>query len=420
MHVRGLKPLTRIFSGRRLGLLGLLVGSVALVGSACGGDDNEALKIAYLADFSGPIAEFGPAIQTGVDLAIEHINAGGGVFGKDVVLVTGDTGLDAVKGVEEASRLVEIAGAHVMVGPLSSSVTIAVAEGVTSKAKVPTISPSATAPGISVANDDGYLFRSTTSDAAQGPVLAQLAADEGYTNVGVLFINDPYGQGLSGAFESAFQGTLTSSSYEAGQTTYLAELQAAAGGGATVLVAIGFPTEALVYIREALENDIFDKFLFVDGTKSPELIEGIGAEFLNGFKGTAPTGGPDTASAIAWLAAYEARFGAPPSTPFVKEAYDATIALALAAELAGSTDGEKIRDALPKVGGPSGETFIAGAAGVAAALEAVRDGKSINYEGAATSLDWDAAGDVLTGFIGLWQFADGAIVELSEVPFDLR
>ncbi len=419
MQVRGLKPLIHRFS-RRLALLSVVIISAALLGAACGGDDDEALKIAYLADFSGPIAEFGPAIQTGVDLAIEHINAGGGVFGKDVVLVTGDTGLDAVKGVEEASRLVEIEGAHVMVGPLGSTVTIAVAEAITGPAKVPTISPSSTAPGVTVADDDGYLFRSTTSDAAQGPVLAQLAADEGYSNVGVLFINDPYGQGLSGAFESAFQGTLTSSSYESGQTTYLAELQSAAANGADVLVAIGFPTEALIYVREALENDIFDKFLFVDGTKSDDLIEGIGGQFLNGFKGTAPTGGPDTASAVAWLAAYEARFGAPPSTPFVKEAYDATIALALAAERAGSTDGEKIRDALTKVGGPSGETFIAGAAGVAAALKAVRDGDDINYEGAATSLDWDAAGDVLTGFIGLWQYEDGAIVELSEVPFDLR
>ena len=250
-------------------------------------DDADQLKIGYLADFSGPLAEFGPVIQTGVELAIKHINDAGGVNGQDVVFVTGDTGLDSTKAVEEARRLVEIEGVHAIVGPLSSTITIAVAESVTGDAGVPTISPSATSPGVTDANDNGYLFRSTTSDAAQGPVLAQLAADEGIDNVGVLFINDAYGQGLSDAFEAAFTGTLASASYEDGAASYLAELQQVAGGGAEVLVAIGFPTQAQVFIREALENDVFSRFLFVDGTKSQDLIDDIGGDFLNGSKGTA-------------------------------------------------------------------------------------------------------------------------------------
>ena len=394
--------------------------AVAALTAACGDDDDgEALKIGFLADFSGPLAEFGPVIQTGVELAIEHINEAGGVNGKDVTFVTGDTQVDATQGTEEARRLVDIDGVHAIVGPLSSTVTISVAESVTGDAGVPTISPSATSPAVSDANDNGYLFRSTTSDAAQGPVLAQLAVDEGYDNVAVLFINDAYGQGLADAFEAAFSGTITKASFEDGQASYLAELQQVAGGGASVLVAIGFPTQAGVFIREALENDIFDQFLFVDGTKSQDLIDDIGAEFLDGFKGTAPVGGPESDAIIAWNAAYTAKYGALPTRPFVREAYDATIAIALAAAYAGSTDGAAIRDALPKIAAPGGTVFIPGAEGVAAALKAARDKQDINFEGAATTLDWNANGDVTTGYVGIWRYKDGTIEELEEIAFSL-
>jgi ABC-type branched-subunit amino acid transport system substrate-binding protein len=104
----------------------------------------------------------------------------------------------------------------------------------------------------------------------------------------------------------------------------------------------------------------------------------------------------------------------------VREAYDATIALALAAQSAGSVDGTAIRDALVKIAGPGGTTYIPGAEGIAAALKAIKDGKDVNYEGAATTLDWDANGDVTTGYIGIWQYAGGTIEELSEVPFSLN
>ena len=328
----------------RISLLLLVVAATALVAAACDDDDDDEgggqLKIAFLADFSGPLAEFGPVIQTGIELAITHINDAGGVNGEDVIFVTGDTMVDPTQGVEEARRLVDVEGVHAIVGPLSSTVTIAVAESVTGAAGVPTISPSATSPAVSNAADSGYLFRSTTSDAAQGVVLADLAADEGIDNIGVIFRDDAYGQGLSDAFAAAFSGTVTAASYSAdGQASYLAELQQAADGGAEVLVAIGFPEEATVFLRESLENDIFSRFLFVDGTQSEDLIDAIGAEFLEGFKGTAPGSGPERPSTAAWNAAYTAEFGDLPTRPFVREAYDAVIAIALAAEAASSTDG---------------------------------------------------------------------------------
>ena len=114
----------------RFALLLALIVSLSMVVAACDEDEGEQLKLGYLADFSGPLAEFGPVIQTGVDLAIKHINDAGGVNGQDVVLVTGDTQVDPTQGVEEARRLIDVEGVHGIVGPLSSTVTLAVAESV--------------------------------------------------------------------------------------------------------------------------------------------------------------------------------------------------------------------------------------------------------------------------------------------------
>lgn len=410
---------------RRSLLLVVLVALMAAFVAACGQDgDGEGeggqLKIAFLADFSGPLAEFGPEIQKGVELAIKHINDAGGVNGQPVLLVTGDDKTDSTAAVEEARRLVEVEGVSAIVGPLASGVSLAVAESVTGAAGVPTISPSATSPGVTGANDSDFLFRSTTSDAAQGVVLADLARQEGITSVGVLYLNDAYGQGLADAFEGAFgAANVSKAAFQEGSASYLSELQQAAAGGARTLVAIGYPTQAQIFIREALENRLFDSFLFVDGTKSEDLIAAIGAQALEGMKGTAPTAGPETDAARAWNEAWLADHPELPTRPFVREAYDATIAIALAAEKAKSNRGAAIRDQLRAVAGPPGDQFIPGADGVRRALEAVRAGRDVDFEGSVTSLNWDDNGDVTTGFIGIWQYQGGAIVELETIPFDL-
>jgi ABC-type branched-subunit amino acid transport system substrate-binding protein len=387
----------------------------------CGGEKQQ-LKIAFLADYSGPLKEFGPVIQTGVELAIDHINAAGGVNGKDVLLVTGDSGLDKTKATEEARRLIDIEGVHGIVGPLSSGVTLAVSGSVTSTSNIPQISPSATSPALTNADDNGYLFRSTISDAAQGVILADLAKSEGYSKAGVLYENSPYGQGLAEAFKASFEangGSATITAYEAKAASYLSELKASAANGGEVLIAAGYPTQAAIFIKEALENKIYDKFLFVDGTKSNDLIEAVGADALEGSKGTAPGAGPETPALKAWNDAYKAKNGELPSLPFVREAYDATICLALAAA-SSSTAGADIAAALPKVCGGDGTKAIPGAAGVKIALDLASDGKAVNFEGSATSLDWNDKGDITNGYIDIWEYKGGAIVTLDSKPVDLN
>ena len=399
----------------------LLVACEAGGGGGGGSNDGEPLRIGYLADRSGSIAELGDVVSVGVELAVQHINEAGGVLGRDVELFFGDTKVNPTQGVEEARRLVEIEGVQAIVGAISSTVTLAVTESVIGPSGVVMITPSASSPALSTANDNDFLFRTAPSDVAKGVVLAALAEEEGLDNVGLLYRDDAYGQGPAEVFTDNFSGTVTAASYSAlGQTSYLAELQQAASGGADLLVVIAFPGEAEVFLRESIENGVFTKFVFADATRSEDLAAKIGPAHLDGMKGTAPGNSDDEPSTAAWNRAYVAQFGEEPARAYVREGYDAVIAIALAAEAAGSTDSAAIRDQLRNAVQPPGRTVIAGPEGVAAALEAVRNGEEIDYDGAASPLDWNATGDLATGFVEIWEYRGGKIVPIESRPFDLR
>ena len=104
---------------------------------------------------------------------------------------------------------------------------------------------------------------------------------------------------------------------------------------------------------------------------------------------------------------------------YVRETYDATVALALAAQAAGSLDGTAIRDHLRDVGGRPGQVVLGTAAGVADGLGQLADGGEVDYEGVASSLDWDEHGDLQRGHIEVWRFTpDGRIETVETVLFE--
>jgi len=382
------------------------------------------LKIGMLFDYTGSLAEFGPNMETGAQLAIKQINAAGGVLGKPVQLIKADSGTNPQVALEAATRLVNVEGVHGIVGSLSSGVTIAVAEGVTVPNKIVMISPASTSPGLTEVNDNDFLYRTVLSDAAQGVVLAQWAWDQGYKKVSTTYTNNAYGVGLSDQFVKSFEalgGTVPEAvSHEQEQTTYLSELQKAVEGAPDALVCVSYPAEGKVYIKEAIENGLIDTFLFTDGTKSQEIIDAIGATALEGTTGTSPST-PEKAELTAnFDADYKAEYGKDvPALPYVRESYDAVVAIALAAEAAKSTDPTKIRDQLRKMASPPGNKIGAGAAGIQQALTAVRAGTDIDYEGAANSDNFDANGDVLTGAIEIFKITGGKFETIKVVPVDL-
>ena len=378
------------------------------------------LKIGYLLDFTGALAAFGPEEENAIKLAVSHINDAGGVLGQPVELAKADSATDKDVGVAEANRLVDIEKVHAIVGSLASGVSLAVAEGVTGPKNIVQISNASTSPALSAANDNDFLFRTPISDAAQGIVLAKLIEDLGYDTVCTMFVNNAYGQGLSENFAAAYTGTVTAQVSHADQTaatTYLSELNQCVAGDPQALVAISYPVgQADVYLKEALENNLIDTFVFVDGTKDDEMFGKLGWENFDGLSGTAPGALPPSTFTTKFDELYEAEYGSLYQVPFTREAYDAVIAIALAAEKAGSVDPTAIRDSLRDVANAPGADVAAPPGGIADALEAIRNGEDINYTGASGSVEFDENGDVLVGAIEIWSIdaaAQGFVTQKS-------
>lgn len=381
-------------------------------------EPSEALKLGLMLDFTGGLAEYGNEMRKGFDLAIKHINAAGGIWGQPVEPYVTDSTLDPTVAVEEARRLVEVEGIHAFVCCTASSITLAVTD-ITSAAQVPTVSPSATSPQLTLAEDDDFLFRSTLSDAAQGPILADIAADRGFDNVGLIYRNDAWGQGYATAFENAWDGEIVSIAIDPAQTTFIAELQQSVANGAQALMVVTFVTEAEIMIREAIEQGIYDQFVFSNGAQSLQLIETIGVEYLAGMYGAGPASDSGSESAVAWLEAFLDEYGEPPSIPYVKETYDATIALALAAQAAGSGDGPSIRDQLRRIATAPGDEVIASPESVARGLEILAEGGDIDYVGSATSMEWDEHGDLSSGYSSIWRYTeDGSFEDVEIVSYE--
>ena len=376
----------------------------------------EPLKIGLMLRFSSS-PETAADRQRGFDLAIRHINEEGGVLGRPVVGVTADATRSPGPAVEAARRLVEEEGVHAIVGPTASAAALAVIEIVTGPAGIPTISPSATSPQLTRAADNDFFFRTTLSDTAQGPVLARVAQARGFDNVGLIYIDDAYGQGLAASFEEAWQGTLQAIAVDADLPTYLPQLQESAGAGGQALVVITFESQALAIVREAIDEGIYSQFVFDDAAKRISLVREIGGPLLGGMYGAAGAPMPHNDATAAWEDEFMAAYGALPTLTYVKETYDATIALALAAQAAGSQDGFAIRDHLRVIGGPPGQVVLGSGEGVAEALGLLAEGREIDYEGVASTLDWDENGDLQRGYIGIWRFTQDEDIEEIETVF---
>ncbi len=391
----------------------ILVFSASLIWAG-GAKEKPPVKIGCLIPLTGPLAEFGQGYRKAGDMLEKQFEEAG----FPIALKYGDTETSAIPGVEAARTLVDIERVKVLIGAASSGVTLPIAQTVSIPKQVAQISNASTSPLLSVLPaDEGkdFLFRTCPSDALQGVILGKLAADKGYKKAAVFWVNNAYGQGLMEEFKASFEshgGKLVGSvpHDEKPAPTYVAELKKIMQSEPDVMLALGYPGQATVYLKEFFEagyNKNVD-LLFCDGTKSVQMPEALGAKNLAGFVGTAP-GSVAGASLDNFEAAYKAMHGNLPDQPFTSNFHDGIFVAALAAAACDAAGKDmtpiNIRDMLREVANPPGEVVVAGVDGIKKALELLKAGKAINYEGAAGSVDFDKNGDVVTP-IEVWQYIE--------------
>lgn len=402
-----------LFMGSRWVTVGALGIMLALAVWACGGDSTAGpLRIGLLQSFP-ETSGIGLDRQQSFELAMKHVNEGGGVLGRRVEWVVAASTLDPETAVSEARRLVEEEGVHALVGPFTSATALPIVERVTGPGGIPTISPSATSPLLTDADDSDFFFRTALSSSAQGPVLAKLMQDQGFSKVGVIYRDDAWGNGLFDSFREAWTGGLRAISLGPEETLTLSHLQQSAEQGAEALALILFNEAMVIAFQESLENDLYDQFIISESQLSEELQALVGEAGGRAY-GTLPGRSPDGESAALWERAFVEEYGEAPESVYAAGTYDAAIAIALAAEAAGSLEGSAIRDKLRSIGSGPGTTIVAGAEGIASGLEALERGEEVDYEGAAVSMDWDDRGDLSQGHIETWRFTkEGGVEDLG-------
>lgn len=357
--------------------------TTALVGLTSGAALANDVRIGIILGFTGPLESITPAMAAGAELAIAEINAAGNFPLGTVAAIRGDDGcIDSALAVATAERLVTSDRVHGIMGGDCSGVTGAMLQNVARPNGVVMISPSATSPALSTAEDDGLFFRTAPSDARQGQVVADILRDRGVTSIAITYTNNDYGAGLADSIKTNFEaagGTVTIvASHEDGKADYSAEVGALAAAGGEVLVVAGYVDQGgRGIIRSAIDAGAFEVFELPDGMIGQSLVDTFGAE-INGSFGQHPGAdnpGTTTFHEMAAAAGFDG------TTAFSPESYDAAALMLLAMARANSTDSNVYKMHVMDVANAPGEQILPGQ--LARALEIIAAGGDVDYVGAS-------------------------------------
>ena len=262
-----------------------------------------------------------------------------------------------------------------------SGVTGAILQNVARPNGVAMISPSATSPALSTAEDDELFFRTAPSDARQGVVMTNVLMDRGVKTVALTYTNNDYGKGLADSFQAAFEaagGTVTiNASHEDDKADYSAEVGALASAGGDALVVAGYTDKGgKGIIQASLDSGAFETFVLPDGMVGQALVDSIGAG-LNGSFGQYP--GTDSQGAEVFQGMASAA-GFDGTGAFAPESYDAAALIMMAMQAAGSTNSGDWKSKVMDLANAPGELILPGELGKA--LDLIAQGVDIDYVGA--------------------------------------
>ncbi|WP_018690248.1 ABC transporter substrate-binding protein [Ahrensia kielensis] len=366
--------------------------ATTLMTSAAISASHSPIKIGVILGFTGPIESLTPTMAASAELAMkEATDSGKFLDGAEVMSVRADsTCIDSAAASAAAERLITAEGVTAIMGADCSGVTGAILQNVARANGIVMISPSATSPALSDAEDDGLFFRTSPSDARQGDVLADVLIEKGVKSAALTYTNNDYGKGLSDSIQAAFEakgGTITiSAAHEDGKGDYSAEVGALAQAGGDVLIVAGYLDQGgKGVIQGALDAGAFETFVLPDGMVGDSLPAAIGAP-LNGSYGTiagSESEGADLFQKLATDAGVK-------TDTYAAESYDAAALILLAMQAAKSANSADFKDKVMDVANAPGEKILPGEIGKA--LEILAAGGEVDYVG-ATAVEFIGNGE---------------------------
>lgn len=309
--------------------------------------EEETFKIGGIGPMTGAAATYGAAVENGIQLAVDEINAEGGINGTKIEFKMEDDEHDAEKSVNAYNTLKDW-GMQMLVGTVTSAPCIAV-EAEAANDNMFLLTPSATAID-SIAGENA--FRVCFSDPAQGTKSAQYIGENKIaTKVAVIYDgSDPYSSGIYESFqaEAENQGleVVAAEAFTAdSKTDFKVQLQKAKDGGAELVFLPVYYQEAALILQQAKDLDFAPKFFGCDGLDGLLSVENFDTSLAEGVMLLTPfAADAKDEKTQKFVSAYKEAFDNQIPIQFAADAYDAVYAIKLAAEDAGLTPDMEISD----------------------------------------------------------------------------
>ncbi|WP_028922016.1 branched-chain amino acid ABC transporter substrate-binding protein [Pseudonocardia acaciae] len=316
-------------------------------GSAAGGTIN----LGMLTPLTGSSSAIGPNMRGGAQLAVDEINAQGGVNGRKLALTVEDEACDPKTAAAGAAKLVS-AGINIAVSGYCSSATLPTLS-IFNKANIPMIIPAANSADL-VAQKLPNVFLLNGTGIQQAAAAAKFIKAQGSTSVALLDDNTSYSTDITKRTADDLKplgvNVATQQSVTAGESDYSGAVNAVMGSKADFVYWTGYYQEGGLLIKQLKAAGYQGKFMVADGSVDPKLIQIAGEPTAQGVFATMTQTPATISGGEAWIKNYQAKIGTAPG-PYSTQAYDAVRVAAEAVKMAGSTDGQAVTKALEQING---------------------------------------------------------------------
>ena len=323
----------------------LLAAALLLAAPAAPAQDT--IKVGEFAALTGGIASFGQSSHKGTLLAIDELNAAGGVLGKKLALLTEDDQSLAGQPATIVRKLISQDHVVAILGEVASSKSLEAAP-ICQENHIPMISPASTNPKVTETGD--YIFRVCFIDPFQGTVMAKFAASRGWKKVAVLTdVKQDYSMGLAQFFKAGVvQGggeIVKEQSYSSGDKDFKPQLTSLKAAQPEAIFVPGYYAEVALIAKQARLLGIKAPLLGGDGWMGDSLLK-VAGNALDGCFFSCHFSADDKAPAVqGFLTSYRKKYGAEPDD-MAALGYDSAMILAAAIKRAGTTESAALRDAL--------------------------------------------------------------------------
>ena len=379
---------------------------VAAGGSGEGGSSGDTYKIGFIGPLTGDNANYGIRCSNAARLAIDEINAAGGIGGKTLELIAEDSEGTVDKALASYEKLAYMDNVCAIIGPVFTSPALAVAQRCQEDGIV-MISPSATHKDVTAqpaTNPDGlnYVFRTVPSDALQSEVAGHYFYEVlGYRKLASLYAMNDYSQGLALGMKETFESlggeVVAEETCMVGDKDFRAQLTQIRSAGPEAVYIPNYTVEDALILEQASQLGLNVQFLSSDGFSDPEIYN-LAPDFTDGVVYVGPAQAEASTKLADFQAAYAAAYNGDAPDSFATNSYDATYIIAGAIERAGSADTTAIRNE----------------------VAATKD-----FQGANGTMNFAANGDLVASqgvydvegitpvYVGAFQIVDGHIVQVD-------